>query len=56
MYIRNKEGKLVKFNVTKFKDERTLYTNLWKILYGIKLNRMRNSSTNSELIKYILSV
>lgn len=56
MYIRNKEGQLVKFNVIKYKDERSLYTNLWKILYGIKLNRVRNSSTNSDLIKYILSV
>lgn len=56
MYLRNKEGKLVKFNTAKFKDERTLYTNLWNILYGIKLNKLRKTTTNADLIKYILSV
>lgn len=55
MYLRNKEGRIVKINYTEFKDERALYTNLWNILYGIKINKLRSSSTNSDLLKYILS-
>ena len=51
MYIRNSQNKIVKFDYTKFKDEREIYSTLWKQMYNIKI--IKPNKTNGELIKYI---
>ena len=40
MYIMTKEGKIMYFDVTKFNSEYEMYTELWKLLYGIEFNEL----------------
>lgn len=52
MYIRDKNGKLVKFEWKKYNSEKQMYKKLWKILYNIELNE-NDKNMNDYLIQYI---
>jgi hypothetical protein len=51
MYIRNHEGKLVKFGWKKYRSEKQLYQQLWKIMYNVNLKE--NDKMNKYLTDYI---
>ena len=52
MYIRNHEGKFVKFEWKKYRSEKQIYQALWKILYNIEL-KGGSDTVNDRLIRYI---
>ena len=43
MYIRNYEGNMVKVDVSKFKNEKVMYSYLWKLKYNKKLKEIKCS-------------
>ena len=45
MWIRNYEGNLVYFDITKYHNEKDLYIKLWKIKYNIDLDKSNKSKT-----------
>ena len=51
MYIRNYEGKLVKFEWKKYQSEKQMYYKLWKLMYNIDLKE--DKKMNKYLIDYI---
>jgi len=54
MWIRNYEGNLVNFDITKYHNERDLYIKLWKIKFNVDINR-NQADFNNELIQLIIS-
>jgi hypothetical protein len=54
MWIRNYEGKLVYFDITKYHNETDLYIKLWKIKFNINLNE-EQVDFNNELMQLIIS-
>jgi len=51
MLIRNYQGKLVEFNITKYNNEKDLYCALWKIKFNIDL--ADDINFNREIISLI---
>ena len=54
MWIRNYEGKLVYFDITKYHNETDLYIKLWKIKFNIDINE-DHIDYNHELMQLIIS-
>ena len=54
MWIRNYEGKLVYFDITKYHNETDLYIKLWKIKFNININEDQ-IDYNHELMQLIIS-
>ena len=54
MWIRNYEGKLVYFDITKYHNETDLYIKLWKIKFNININEDQ-IDYNHELMQLINS-
>ena len=54
MWIRNYEGKLVYFDITKYHNEFDLYIKLWKIKFNVNLNEDQ-VDFNNELMQLIIS-
>ena len=52
MYIRNYQGKLVKFEWKLFRGEKQMYKALWKILYNMDIVDV-DFKMNKLLIDYI---
>tara|TARA_Y100000996_G_C22555333_1_gene655332 strand:+ start:2590 stop:2751 length:162 start_codon:yes stop_codon:yes gene_type:complete len=52
MFIRNYKGKIVYFDSTKYYDEKSLYSALWKIMYNIEFAKI-SSDTKKDLINFI---
>lgn len=52
MFIRNYKGKLVYFDSSIYKDEKTLYKALWKIQYNVEFAKI-TSETKKTLIEFI---
>ena len=50
MYIRNYDGKLVKFDTNRYTSERQLYKALWLKLFNIKI---KEKSQMDTIINYI---
>ena len=50
MYVRNKSGKLEYINRDKYSNDRDFYIDLWRIKYGIKIDK-KNDINN--LINYV---
>ncbi len=54
MWIRNYEGKLVYFDITKYHNETDLYIKLWKIKFNININE-EHIDFNHEMMQLIIS-
>ena len=53
MWIRNYQGKLVYLNITKYYNEKDLYSALWKIKFNVNIDTDINF--NDELMSIINS-
>jgi len=53
MWIRNYQGKLVYLNITKYHNEKDLYSALWKIKFNVNIDNDINF--NDELMSIINS-
>ena len=54
MWIRNYEGNLVYFDISKYHNEKDLYIKLWKIKFDVDINR-NQVDFNNELMQLIIS-
>ena len=54
MWVRNYEGKLVYFDITKYYNEIDLYIALWKIKFNINIDE-KYIDFNHELMQLIIS-
>jgi len=54
MWIRNHEGKLIDFDISKYNNEKDLYLTLWKIKYNINIKTTK-TEFNKELLSLITS-
>ena len=54
MWIRNYQGNLVYFNITKYDNEKDLYCAFWKIKFNINITEI-DSNFNHEIISTIIS-
>ncbi len=54
MWIRNHKGKIVNFDITKYHNEKDLYSALWQIKFNIEIQK-KNMDFNNEIISIIIS-
>lgn len=54
MWMRNYQGKLIYFDISKYNNEKDLYLMLWKIKYDINIETNK-TNFNKELLSLINS-
>jgi len=52
MFIRNYKGEIIFFDTNKFKDEKSMYKELWFQMYNKKIEES-SSNIKSNIIDYI---